>query len=369
MSRYRFVLYTLPPAGPRLGTLQTIHGAIQTPAYVPSAACGAVGSLRVSDLSALGVQAISVSLYSLLLRPGLDAIISLGGLHAFTAWRGPLLADPGDVEISALGSSTPISRTRRRRGGRGRLLRSDFDGLTFSSYVDGSVARLRPEQSVEAQARLGADLGRSPGVFPVSESARNPRRGRDWAARAGAAARFEEFPLLITLAEGAERQIGGFEGAVGFARHSPAIHEPLAWPEATGLRLVFGERGPVDLLRGLADGADVVTGDSASLAAAEGIAFVPDGPLSLVRPATRADERPLDSACACETCGFASRAYLHHLLAVDEMAGPTLLACHNLAFLLRIERAARGWIAAGLFEAESRSFLADYLATSGEAAW
>ncbi len=358
MGATRFLLHAPPAAGPRLGLLETPRGRVQTPAYLPHAARGAVGSLRVSDLQELQAQALSVSLYALQQRPGAAAIEALGGLHGFVGWSGPLLADPGDREVAALAGEPAPTPGRRARGGQGRLLRCDAVEARYTSFIDGSLQRLSPEAAVLLQWRLGADLGRSP-LPPRPRSRAGAGLVASWLFRAAEAAASVGLPLFATLPGSWES--AGLESAAGFgvACWQVQLAADSGWPPDTRPRLVVGENGPADFLVAVAAGADLVSGDSIIRAGASGIAFIPGGLLD-VRAADPGDDRPLDPACRCTTCQFASRGYLRHLFAADEMAGPTLLAYHNLHFLLALERAARGWIEAGVFAAEMALFLAQY---------
>lgn len=348
-------------ASPRMGLMTTPRGEVRTPAYLPFAARGAIGSLRPSDLRGLGAQALSVSLYGLLSRPGLDAIESLGGAHAFMAWDGPLLADPGDAEIARLGAPDAVPDSgRRTRGGQGRVIRLNERGVEFSSYVDGAISRLTPEDFVTAQRRMGADAGRSAWIEAERPPGTSVPNTGEWARRSLFQAEQVAFPLFVTLNGVAGMADAASEGAFGFARLAIDQLEADWWPASEHPRLVVGEQGPVELLLTFAAGADLVSGNSPLRAAARGIAFTRWGQFSLTNDVRTDDPRPLVIGCPCSTCEFAARGYLRHLFETDEMVAPTLLAQHNLSVMLRLERAAREWIADGCFRAEAGRFLADY---------
>jgi len=342
-------------AGPRLGTLTTAHGSVATPAVVPLAARGAVGSISVADLRRLGVQAIAASLYALVQRPGVEALRALGGLHAFIGWNGPLVGDPGDREIAALGAPPPPHPSaRRQRGGAGRLLRVREEAIAYTSFVDGGLLRLSPEESLALQQALGADLCRA----PLPALGRHAERLGTWGARATAAAEQSAAPTLLTLEPDAAHPPLSGPFVVGYACR--ATPPRAGWPDGRMLRVALVEADPPALLHAVQAGADLVVSDAPLSAAMRGIAFTASGPLGVCAPRWADDPTPLDPRCACATCSFASRAYLHHLFAADEMSGPTLLALHNLALLVGLERAVREWIESGAFDAPAARFLAEY---------
>ncbi|HZI64080.1 MAG TPA: tRNA guanosine(34) transglycosylase Tgt, partial [Thermoanaerobaculia bacterium] len=126
----------------RRGALDTAHGAVETPAFMPVGTLGAVKGIGPAELERAGAEILLANLYHLALRPGVDTIAELGGLHAFCGWRGPLLTDSGGFQVMSLA----------------RLRRLDDDGVTFRSHVDGAELRFTPAGVVEMQERLGVDI-------------------------------------------------------------------------------------------------------------------------------------------------------------------------------------------------------------------
>jgi queuine tRNA-ribosyltransferase len=353
MQRVRFVTAEDGGRSPRLGRLETARGAIHTPALLPFAANGAVGALTVADLQRLGVQAIAVSLYTLLQRPGAPAIAAHGGLHRFLDWSGPIIADPGDREVAELSPAVASpADARRRRGGQGRLVRVGEEGIDFTSFVDGSAQRLTPEASVATQGALGADLGRS----PLPELPGSGDRLRSWPARAARAAEGQGPPLLVTLSGDGGPVAAVGPAVVGWAQRG----ESAGWPDESGVRLRLAAGGPRSILDAVLGGADLVSGDGALSAAMQGVAFTRRGACSVRTDDCLGSPEPLEQGCGCDTCAFATRGYLHHLFNANEMSGSTLLSLHNLSTVLRLERQVREWISAGTFPSHREAFLADY---------
>jgi len=160
----------------RRGRLSTPHGTVETPAFMPVATLGAVKGVTPPELAAAGASVMLSNLYHLALRPGIDAIERLGGIHRFTGWSRPILTDSGGFQVFSLAA----------------LRRVDDDGVTFRSHIDGSELRFTPEGVVGMQARMGVDvamvLDECP-PWPVTReaAAASWRRTLDWARRARAA--------------------------------------------------------------------------------------------------------------------------------------------------------------------------------------
>ena len=145
-----------PASGARAGELVTAHGTVRTPAFMPVGTAGSVKGLAPWELERLAPEMVLANTYHLLLRPGVDVIEGLGGLHRFMAWDGPILTDSGGFQIFSLAG-------RRRY---------DDGGVVFSSHIDGDEVRLTPEGCVDAQRRLGSDVAMALDVCPALPAAR-----------------------------------------------------------------------------------------------------------------------------------------------------------------------------------------------------
>jgi len=166
--------------GARLGSLETPHGSISTPAFIPVATQGTVKSLTQKQVLDMGAQIQLSNTYHLMLRPGVERVVSVGGLHALMAWTRPILTDSGGFQIASLAA----------------LRRIDEEGVTFRSHLDGSLHLLTPEKAIEIQERLGSDIAMVLDecvLYPSEqmEVERAATRTLDWARRSLAARRDE----------------------------------------------------------------------------------------------------------------------------------------------------------------------------------
>jgi queuine tRNA-ribosyltransferase len=353
----------------RTGTITTARGAVTTPCFMPVGTRGAVRTLSSADLEDLGVQIVLGNTYHLMLKPGVEAIAGAGGLHGFTDWSGHVLTDSGGYQIFSL-----------EPGGNVRL---DDDGVTFRSTYDGGTHRLTPEGAVALQTAFGADFQMVLDVcapLPSDQAALRLAvdRTADWAGRARAAFLAEERPELSQLGivqggtdealrlESAERTLAvGFDGyAVGGLSVGEDRDAMLATLAVTLPRLpddrpryLMGVGDPVGLLEAIALGIDLFDCVLPTRFGRHGTVLSAAGRYNLKRAENATADRPLDEACACPVCARWSRAYLRHLLVVDEPTAPRLLTLHNVWWTLRLVEEARAAIEAGTL-ADLRSRLA-----------
>jgi queuine tRNA-ribosyltransferase len=340
----------------RTGVLQTPHGAVRTPAFMPVGTLGAVKGVPPAQLAALGADVMLCNLYHLALRPGVDAIEALGGLHAFNGWRGPILTDSGGFQVWSLG----------------HLRHVDEDGVTFRSHLDGSRQRLDPERVVSLQRRLGVDvamvLDECP-AWPVSEeeAAASLARTTRWAARAqeawaatpgrGALFGIVQGSAYRHLRERAAADLVGL-GFDGYAIGGVSVGEPAAERRAvvewtTPLlpedrpRYLMGVGYPRDIVHAVGCGVDLFDCVLPARNARHGVLFTSQGELRIKGAAFRNDPRPVEEGCPCPTCAQVSRAFLHHLMRWDALTGQVLATLHNLRYYLDFMERVRQSIAAG----------------------
>ncbi len=356
----------------RLGRLETPHGAIETPAFLPVGTHGAVRGITPDELQELGVQAILTNTFHLSLRPGAELVARLGGLHAFMGWPGPILTDSGGFQIFSLD----------------HLFESSEEGVRFRSPIDGSMRSLTPEGCIKIQEKLGADLIVTLDEF---ESTRAGEGGMDrdrakaladrtlrWAERGRAAHRRPD-QMLFGIVQG-----GGFEdlrrqnakrtAELGFEAFAIG---GLGVGEASGLRqeivdvtraalppdaprYLMGMGMPDDLVRSVARGIDLFDCVVPTRHGRHGSVFTRGGQLQIRKAAHQEDPGPLDEKCGCPVCRRFSRAYLRHLVMSKEMLGPRLLSLHNLAFFMDLFREMRQVLVTDRFEEWSRDWLAAY---------
>ncbi len=345
----------------RAGTVGTPRGSYATPAFMPVGTRGAVKALDSADLEALGAEVILGNTYHLMLRPGVESVASLGGLHRFTGWTGHTLTDSGGYQVHSLHPSV------------------DDDGVTFSSVYDGDRLRLTPESAVEAQGLLGADiqmvldvcatLPATPEVLAlaVERTARWAERARRHHDRLEAR---PEGQALFGIVQGgtdprlrvesATRTVAlGFDGygigglSVGEPR--PAMLEALAatvphLPEDRP-RYLMGVGDPMGMIEAVALGVDQFDCVAPTRMARHGTVLTRTGRLNLRNAVHAEDDSPLDADCRCLACSRWSRGYLRHLLGVGEPTAWRLVSIHNLAFVLDLMADARAAIVGRRFDA------------------
>ena len=328
----------------RLGRLTTPHGEVETPAFMPVGTLGAVKGVPPDALAAAGASIMLANLYHLALRPGVEVIAELGGLHAFTGWGGPILTDSGGYQVFSLEGRRSI----------------DEGGVTFRSHLDGALLRFTPEGVVEMQGRIGVDvammLDECP-PWPVTRerAAAAWERTLGWARRAvEARERVARPPAALfgivqgsafrDLRELAAAEIGAlpFDGfAVGGVSVGEAPAERRAAVEWTAPllpaerpRYLMGVGTPEDILHAVAWGVDLFDCVLPARNARHGVLFTRSGLLRIKNARYRRDPQPPDPECPCPACRQVSRAFLHHLVRAGELTGAVLGTLHNLRFYL-----------------------------------
>jgi queuine tRNA-ribosyltransferase len=329
----------------RLGRLSTPHGPVETPAFMPVGTLGAVKGVPPQELAAAGASIMLSNLYHLELRPGIDVVEGLGGLHAFTGWAGPILTDSGGYQVFSLAA----------------LRQVDDGGVTFRSHLDGSALRFTPGSVVAMQGRLGVDvammLDECP-PWPIEKGAAEVswRRTLAWARQAreawenggrGAAGGLfgiVQGSVFRALRERAAADLSalGFDGcAIGGVSVGEPDAERRAVVEWTAPalpagtpRYLMGVGRPEDILHAVRCGVDLFDCVLPTRNARHGVLFTREGVLRIKNARFRADPRPLDAECGCPACARTSRAFLHHLVRAGEMTGAVLATLHNLRFYL-----------------------------------
>jgi queuine tRNA-ribosyltransferase len=351
----------------RAGTFATPHGDVHTPAFMVVGTQGAVRAMTPAQVRATGAEVLLANTYHLALRPGEALVEKMGGLHAFTAWNGPILTDSGGFQVFSLPNKEISDR-----------------GVRFKNELDGSVLELTPERSIEIQNALGADVIMAFDEctpYPATEklAADGVRRTLAWLERCKKAhARADQ--ALFGIVQGSTYEhlrarcaeavvamdlpgyaIGGVsvgEGHELLVRITAAT-TPLL-PE-TKPRYLMGVGLPEDLIAAIELGIDLFDCVIPTRYARSASLFTRRGRIRLTQRRYRRDGYPIDTSCDCEACtsGF-SRAYLHHLFAANEILSAILASIHNVRFYQRLVAEARAAIQAGSFGAWRDAFLAEY---------
>jgi queuine tRNA-ribosyltransferase len=350
----------------RAGVLETPHGRIPTPAFMPVGTKASVKALHPDEVRALGAHVILGNTYHLHFRPGEDVIESLGGLHAFSGWDGPILTDSGGFQVFSL---------------RDTIVALDDEGVTFRSVYDGSLARFTPEGVAEIQRRLGSDIAMCLDVClqapaPREELERAVRLTTIWAERQAEAPRAHG-QLRFGITQGgtdpelrrrslAEISALPFDGlalgglAVGESRDEMLDCVQWAAPAlaADKPRYFMGIGDPAGILEVIARGIDLFDCVLPTRTARTGSALTWSGRLNLRNARYIRDPLPLEEDCACPACSRFSRAYIRHLVTQSEILGLRLLSLHNLWFVLDLTARARAAIERGAFTTFRRDALA-----------
>lgn len=343
----------------RTGIIRTARGEIRTPCFMPVGTRGAVRTLSSADLADLGVEIVLGNTYHLMLKPGADVVGRLGGLHGFAAWAGHVLTDSGGYQIFSL-----------EPGGNVAL---DDGGVTFRSTYDGGTHRLTPETAVQIQTLLGADIQMvldvcAPLPSPPDVLRSAVDRTAAWAARARRTfldldrPELNQFGILQGGTDLALRQESaaatvaiGFDGyAVGglsVGESRDAMLETLAATlphlPADQPRYLMGLGDPIGIVEAVALGVDLFDCVLPTRFARHGSILSSGGRYNLKRAENTTADIPLDEQCGCPVCARWSRAYLRHLLVVDEPTAPRLLTIHNVWWTLHLVDEVREAVVAG----------------------
>jgi queuine tRNA-ribosyltransferase len=347
-----------PDTGARACRLETPHGPVHTPCFMPVGTRGGVKALLPAQLRDAGAQVVLANTYHLALRPGSDVVAELGGLHAFTGWDGPILTDSGGFQILSLSDIRTL----------------DDDGVTFRSVYDGSSERFTPERALAEQEALGADLimclddvpaaGASPDRLDEAVT-----RTSRWADRQAAARTRPDQMLLAITQGGLDRDLRARSladlAAIGFDAYAigglsvgedrtetmAATADLAADLPADRLRYFMGIGDPDGFVGAVARGIDIADCVLPTRLARHGTVLVPGGRLNVRNAAYARDARPLQAGCPCPACTGFSRGYLRHLVTNGEQLAATLLSAHNVRFLCDLAAGARAAIIAGTFSA------------------
>ncbi len=357
-----------PHTRARAGVLDTPHGPVPTPAFLPVGSQATVKTLVPRDLVDLGVRMVLANTYHLYLRPGPETIRKLGGLHRFMAWEGPILTDSGGYQVFSL---APLRRV------------SD-QGVTFRSHIDGSEHLFTPELAVELQEGLGADIIMaldvpSPFGAPREDVARDMERTHGWAVRC-LASRGGGDQALFGIVQGGtfpelRRDSAEFLASLDFPGYAlgglclgepkelmmDMVEEGVAPLPPDRPRYLMGVGSPEDLVAAVARGIDLFDSALPTRVARNGALFTRRGRVNIRKASFREREGPIDAACDCSTCRTFSAAYLHHLFRAGELLGLRLATVHNLRFIMVLMEEMRQSLRDGVFEKFRRDFLSNYI--------
>jgi queuine tRNA-ribosyltransferase len=331
----------------RAGILNTPHGDIKTPIFMPVGTQATVKAVTPAQLNELEVQILLANTYHLYLRPGAEIVADLGGLHRFMDWPKPILTDSGGFQVFSMGTLRAI----------------DEDGVTFKSHIDGSTHRFTPEISIAIQEKLGADIimafDECPDPLDKTYNSQALARTHRWAERCLKAQTRSDQALFGIVQGGifpdlrrssaeflASLKFPGY--AIGGLSVGESKAEMLATIEVVNQllppgkpRYLMGVGTPYDLVESIARGVDMFDCVLPTRLARHHAAQTLQGRLNLGKAAYIRDEQPIDADCSCYTCKHFSRAYLRHLVNAKEMLAATLLSIHNIHTLIELSQRIR----------------------------
>jgi queuine tRNA-ribosyltransferase len=355
-----------PASAARAGLLETPHGIVETPAFMPVASQGTVKAMTHALVESLGAQIILLNSYHLNLRPGVETIEALGGLHSFISWPKSILTDSGGFQIYSLSP----------------LVRVSDDGVRFASHLDGTKVFLTPEDVVRLQVRMGSDILMCLDYFPPypyseEKMAEAVRLTSSWARRSRAEFDRQESPAhLWGISQGGvygdlrRRSIEDLvaAGFSGYAYGGLGIGEPKTrllevLEEGNSLlprdrpRYLMGMGYIEDIVEAVERGVDFFDCVLPTRNARNGTLFTSHGRVAIKNLKYARDPRPPDESCGCYTCRHFSRAYLRHLFERQEMTAAILNTVHNLHFYLDIFRRIRHSIQSNSFSFLKKSII------------
>ncbi len=380
----------------RVGRIETLHGVIETPAFVVVGTKATVKALTPEQVKNLGAQVVLANTYHLYLQPGDVLVAQAGGFGNFMNWDGPTITDSGGFQVFSLGEAFGKGGVSKVAKGEhlvaaeaehtqhAKLAAITEDGVEFSSFIDGSKHFFTPERSMEIQWNLGADIifafdeCTSP-TAPVLYQKEALDRTYRWAQRSLAqheALDREKKQALFGVVQGgqvqelrehAARTIGAldFDGfGIGGSFTKEDMYTAVGWVNAMlpkeKPRHLLGIGEPEDIFGGVENGCDTFDCVAPTRMARNGTLYTKTGKINIMNAKFMNDFSPIDASCDCYTCTNYTRAYLAHLFRANEMLAGTLASIHNLRFIVSLVDAIRDAIHNDTYFLFKESFLGKF---------
>ena len=351
----------------RLGIFETVHGTIETPAFMNVGTCAAIkGAVSASDLKNINCQVMLCNTYHLHVRPGDELICDMGGLHKFAGWEGPILTDSGGFQVFSLAKIRDIKE----------------EGVLFSSHVNGKKIMMTPEKSMQIQSNLGSTIAMafdecvgSPAEFDYVK--KSVERTTRWLVRCkqeherlnAVHTTINKNQLLFGINQGtifpqiriehmkaiADIDLDGYAiGGLAVGETHEEMYQTISLIEPfmpkEKPRYLMGVGTPANIIEGVFRGVDLFDCVMPSRNARHGHLFTKNGVINIFNKKYTKDEQPIDVNCNCPTCQTASRAYIRHLFLAKEMLGMRLAVLHNLYFYNNLMQEIREAIKNDYFE-------------------
>lgn len=382
----------------RAGFLETPHGMIETPAFIPVATKATIKSLTPEQVDSLGADAILSNTYHLYLQPGDDVVKEAGGLHKFANWKKPMFTDSGGFQVFSLGSAygkgiTKITKHKEdeelilpgnTEDGMAKLASIDSDGVMFRSHINGDAHYFTPEKSIDIQNNLGADI-----IFAFDECTspheslhyqkESLERTHRWAKRClvhHQNSDKKDIQGLYAVVQGGKYKELREESATVLARmdfDGYGIGGSFSKDDMKGAvewvntilpkekpRHLLGIGEPADIFMGVEQGCDTFDCVAPTRNARNGGLYTSFGKINITNAEFVKDFKPIDSECDCYTCKNYSRSFLCHLFRAKEMLGGTLATIHNLYFIVNLVKSIRQSILEGRFFEYKEEFFEKY---------
>jgi queuine tRNA-ribosyltransferase len=351
----------------RIGLLHTAHGKVDTPVFMPVGTAGAVKGITPQQLKETGAGIILANTYHLMLRPGVEIIEKLGGLHKFMAWDRPILTDSGGYQVFSLSPLTKI----------------DDDGVEFASHVDGAKVYLNAEIATEIQNRLGVDIimcldqCTPPGV-DTAQLEKAVERTILWATRCKKAHNRPNQMLFAIVQGGINLDlrtycaqelvktdfdgfaIGGLSVGEGHDEMIKTTNHTTPLLPMDKPRYLMGVGTPEDIISAVMAGIDMFDCVLPTRNGRNAYAFTENGPLRLRNNTHIEDSRPIEVDCDCYCCRNFSRGTLRHFFNSGEMLGPIMLSVHNLTFYQRLMAKIRQAIKTNKLAEKAKELICNY---------
>ena len=351
----------------RLGIFETVHGTIETPAFMNVGTCAAIkGAVSASDLKNINCQVMLCNTYHLHVRPGDELVRDMGGLHKFAGWKGPILTDSGGFQVFSLAKIRDIKE----------------EGVLFSSHVNGKKIMMTPEKSMQIQSNLGSTIAMafdecvgSPAEFDYVK--KSVERTTRWLIRCkeeheklnAVHTTINKKQLLFGINQGtifpqiriehmkaiADLDLDGYAiGGLAVGETHEEMYQTISLVEPfmpkEKPRYLMGVGTPANIIESVFRGVDLFDCVMPSRNARHGHLFTKNGVINIFNQKYTKDEQPIDVNCNCPTCQTASRAYIRHLFLAKEMLGMRLAVLHNLYFYNHLMQEIRDAIKNDSFE-------------------
>lgn len=346
------------------------HGMATTPVFLPVGSQGAVKTLTPAELEEIGATMILGNTYHLYLRPGIDVIESMGGLHKFMGWNKPILTDSGGYQVFSLAPFCKVTD----------------EGVVFRSHIDGSEHVFSPENVMQFQEKLGADIIMTLDQCVATDEKKQKvfdamLRTHLWAEKC-LKSYYNKEQLLFAIVQGGvfpDLRCQSAEALVamdfpGYAIGGLSLGESkdVTWdmvkiatahlPKSKP-RYLMGVGSPEDIIEGISQGIDIFDCALPTRVARNGALFSASGRQNIAKAIFKTREAPFEENCDCYTCRNFSASYLHHLFKSGELLAYRLATIHNLRFIARLMESIQIAVQSGTFNAFKADFLSRYQTT------